>query len=396
VKRGPMGCAVIDGAIPASLDAAFNGEGVTVEVLNVLGAGDAFLSGLLYGWLNDRTLVESARLGNACGALVVSRHGCTPAMPSRVELDEFIAREPAVTRPDRDDRLEHVHHATTVRRNPRGELYVLAFDHRRQLEQLADESGAPRTSIARFKDLIATAVERVAETIREPERAGVIVDARHGSAVLSRLARSKLWIGRPIELPGSRPLAFDPDDNTALHLATWPAAHVIKCLVFYHPDDPIELRLAQERRLTELHGNARTLQRDLLVEIICGGGQPVDEHTIVRAVKRFYNIGIRPAWWKLQPQTPACWHAIAEVIAERDPWCNGILVLGLDAPEETLRRAFQDVAGVELCRGFAVGRSIFNTAARAWFNGALSNEAATEDIAERYRRLIVSWREARN
>ena len=46
--------------------------------------------------------------------------------------------------------------------------------------------------------------------------------------------------------------------------------------------------------------------------------------------------------------------------------------------------------------GFAVGRSIFNTAARAWFNGGLSDEAAIEDIAERYRRLIVSWREARN
>ncbi|HET9445303.1 MAG TPA: 5-dehydro-2-deoxygluconokinase [Steroidobacteraceae bacterium] len=397
VKRGAAGCAIFEGGGQQMLGEGKEVAGFPVEVLNVLGAGDAFLSGLLYGWLNGKTLVESARLGNACGALVVSRHGCTPAMPSRVELDEFLARAPAVTRPDLDERLEHVHHATTVRRHPRGELYVLAFDHRRQLEQMADESGARRASIARFKDLIATAVERVAQTIREPERAGVIVDSRHGSPVLSRLARSNLWIGRPIELPGSRPLAFDPDDNTALHLATWPAAHVIKCLVFYHPDDPIELRLAQERRMIELHANARTLDRDLLVEIICSGGeQPVDEQTMARAVKRFYNIGVRPAWWKLQPQTPASWHAIAEVIAERDPWCNGILMLGLDAPEETLRRAFEDVAGVELCRGFAVGRSIFNTAARAWFNGALSDEAATEDIAERYRRLIVSWREARN
>jgi 5-dehydro-2-deoxygluconokinase len=277
----------------------------------------------------------------------------------------------------------------------RGDLYVLAFDHRRQLEQLADENGAPRIAIARFKDLVATAVERVGATIREPERVGVIVDARHGSAVLSRLARSNLWIGRPIESPGSRPLAFDPDDNTALHLATWPAAHVIKCLVFYHPDDPVELRLAQERRLCELHSNARTLQRDLLVEIICNG-HPVDDRTVARSIKRFYNLGVRPAWWKLQPQTPASWRAIADVIAERDPWCNGILMLGLDAPEETLRRAFEDVASIELCRGFAVGRSIFNTAARAWFNSTLSDEAAIEDIAERYRRLIDSWRGARN
>jgi 5-dehydro-2-deoxygluconokinase len=389
VKRGAAGCTIIESK---NMDV----PGFPVDVLNVLGAGDAFLSGLLHGWLGGRSLPESARLGNACGALVVSRHGCTPAMPSRVELEDFLARAESVTRPDLDDRLEHVHHATTVRRAQRGDLYVLAFDHRRQLEELADQSGAPRTAIARFKDLIAAAAEQVGATIREPERVGVIVDARHGSAVLSRLAHSNLWIGRPIESPGSRPLAFDPDDNTALHIATWPAAHVIKCLVFYHPDDPIELRLAQERRLCELHSNARTLHRDLLVEIICNGSQPVDDQTNARSIKRFYNLGVRPAWWKLQPQTRASWQAIAQVIAERDPWCNGILLLGLDAPEETLRRAFQDVAGIELCRGFAVGRSIFNTAARAWFNGTLSDQAAIEDIAERYRRLIASWREARN
>jgi 5-dehydro-2-deoxygluconokinase len=394
IKRGAAGCTIIEGPAPKTLAAGLDVPGFPVEVLNVLGAGDAFLSGLLYGWLGGRSLPESARLGNACGALVVSRHGCTPAMPSRVELEEFLARAPSIARPDLDDRLEHVHHATTVRRPLRGDLYVLAFDHRRQLEQLADESGVPRASIARFKNLIATAAEHVGATIRAPERVGVIVDARHGSAVLSRLAHSNLWIGRPIESPGSRPLAFDPDDNTALHIATWPAAHVIKCLVFYHPDDPIELRLAQERRLRELHSNARTLQRDLLVEII-SNGRLVDDQTVARAIKRFYNLGVRPAWWKLQPQTPASWRAIADVIAERDPWCNGILMLGLDAPEETLRRAFEDVAGIDICRGFAVGRSIFNTAARAWFNGALSDEAAIEDIAERYRRLIVSWREAR-
>jgi 5-dehydro-2-deoxygluconokinase len=397
VKRGAAGCTIVEGPAPRALSEGLDVRGFPVEVLNVLGAGDAFLSGLLCGWLSGRSLAESARLGNACGALVVSRHGCTPAMPSRVELDDFLARASDVVRPDLDGRLEHIHHATTVRQRQRDELYVLAFDHRRQLEQLADESGAPRAAIARFKDLIAAAVERVGAQVRAPHRVGVIVDARHGSAVLNRLARTNLGIGRPIEAPGSRPLAFDPDDNTALHLATWPAAHVIKCLVFYHPDDPIELRLAQERRVSELHHNARTLGRDLLLEIICSSDGPaVDDQTVSRALQRFYNLGVRPAWWKLQPQTPAAWRAIAHVIAEGDPWCTGILMLGLDAPEETLRSAFQDVAGIELCRGFAVGRSIFNTAARAWFNGTLSDEAAIEDIAERYRRLIVSWREARN
>jgi 5-dehydro-2-deoxygluconokinase len=191
-------------------------------------------------------------------------------------------------------------------------------------------------------------------------------------------------------------LAFDPDDATALNLMTWPAKHVIKCLSFYHPDDPVELRLAQERRLRELYLSAHRLDRDLLLEIICsGGGRSVDDHTTARAIQRLYNLGLRPAWWKLEPQSPASWRNVARVIEERDPWCNGILMLGLDAPEETLRRAFENVAPIGLCRGFAVGRSIFNAAARGWFAGKLDNEAAVEDIADRYQRLIRSWRAAR-
>jgi 5-dehydro-2-deoxygluconokinase len=114
-----------------------------------------------------------------------------------------------------------------------------------------------------------------------------------------------------------------------------------------------------------------------------------------RAIQRLYNLGLRPAWWKLEPQTPASWRNIARVIEQRDPWCNGILVLGLDAPEEALRRAFVDVAQIELCRGFAVGRSIFNAAARGWFAGTLSDAAAIDDIAARYQRLIGNWLDAR-
>ncbi len=72
-----------------------------VEVLNVLGAGDAFLSGLLYGWLGGKSLAESARLGNACGALVVSRHGCTPghAEPSGAGRFHGARRRHPATRP---------------------------------------------------------------------------------------------------------------------------------------------------------------------------------------------------------------------------------------------------------------------------------------------------------
>jgi 5-dehydro-2-deoxygluconokinase len=314
-------------------------------------------------------------------------------MPSSAELEEFLGRP--VSRPDLDEAIAHVHHATTVRR-ARDELYVLAFDHRRQLEEVADENGAPRARIAALKNLIAGALERVAADLGDRECVGAIVDGRHGSAVLDRLSGSGLWIGRPIETPGSRPVTFDPDDNVALHLAAWPVDHVIKCLVFYHPDDPLELRLTQERRVRELHDAALALDRDLLIEIICsGGGRTIDDDTTARALKRIYNLGVRPAWWKLEAQSPASWRGICEVIRARDPWCNGVLLLGLDAPEEVLLRAFEHAIEAPLCRGFAVGRSIFNPAARGWFAGEMSDEEAIADIAARYKRLIDHWRSLR-
>lgn len=79
-------------AIPPRLDDGLTVTGVRVEVLNVLGAGDAFMSGLLRGYLNDEGWEQACRYANACGALVVSRHGCAPAMPSKIELDDYLPR----------------------------------------------------------------------------------------------------------------------------------------------------------------------------------------------------------------------------------------------------------------------------------------------------------------
>jgi 5-dehydro-2-deoxygluconokinase len=61
-----------------------------VEVCNVLGAGDAFASGLLYGYLKGWDWHRAARMGNACGAIVVTRHGCANFMPFEQEALSFI------------------------------------------------------------------------------------------------------------------------------------------------------------------------------------------------------------------------------------------------------------------------------------------------------------------
>ena len=62
-----------------------------VEVLNVLGAGDAFASGFVFGLLQDWPYERAARMGNACGAIIVTRHGCANFMPTRDEVETFVA-----------------------------------------------------------------------------------------------------------------------------------------------------------------------------------------------------------------------------------------------------------------------------------------------------------------
>jgi len=64
--------------------------GFPVEVYNILGAGDAFGAGFLYGRAKGWDWYKSARLGNACGAIVVTKHGCANFMPTLAEVEEFV------------------------------------------------------------------------------------------------------------------------------------------------------------------------------------------------------------------------------------------------------------------------------------------------------------------
>jgi 5-dehydro-2-deoxygluconokinase len=105
---------------------------------------------------------------------------------------------------------------------------------------------------------------------------------------------------------------------------------------------------------------------------------------------------VRPDWWKLPPaDSDIEWAHIERTIAQHDPHCRGVLVLGMEASEEDLDRSFRLAAPHAVCRGFAVGRSIFADAATAWFAGSMGDEQVVADIAARYSRLIASWDEAR-
>jgi 5-dehydro-2-deoxygluconokinase len=392
LKRGPMGCVAFEGAIPDSIDKGLVGRGFPVDVFNVLGAGDAFMAGFLRGWLRDEPLERCCAWANACGALVVSRHGCAPAMPSWEELQHFLAAGSPTRRLREDAELEHLHRVTTRTRIWK-ELVVLAFDHRTQLEELAARHGQGAGAIRRLKELTALGARRGAGS---RPGAGVILDGRFGDEVLPSLTGQGLWVARPVELPGSRPLAFETGEQLALEMRSWPAEHVAKCLVSYHPDDPAALREAQLQRLLQLQAASIGTGHEFLIEVIPPRELASDASTLARALEQIYCAGVRPDWWKLPPcNTDAQWVALASLIGRHDAHCRGVLVLGLEASEEALDLSFRIAAPHAICRGFAVGRSIFGDAAARWFAGTMNDEQVIEDIARRYRRLIARWDDAR-
>lgn len=393
-KRGAKGAVAFTGAIPDSLDAGETGPGFPIEVFNVLGAGDGFMSGLLKGWLTDQDWPTTLKYANACGAFAVSRHGCTPAYPSWEELQFFFERgirNPALRK---DPELEQVHWATN-RLKDWPEMRVFAFDHRMQLETVADELGVSHAHIGAFKQLCLQAAERVANG---RHGYGLLCDGRLGRDALYAAAGTGLWIGRPVEFPGSRPLrledAIEPDYGSAL--AEWPVEHVVKVLCFYHPDDTPEMKAEQEATVSRLFHATRANRLEFLLEIIPSKVAPVTDTTSAEIIQRFYDIGVYPDWWKLEPmKTDAAWRNACDAITRNDPNTRGIVVLGLEAPIDELGASFAVAAAHDLVKGFAVGRTIFADAARGWLSGELTDEAAVADMAEKYERLCRLWDEAR-
>jgi 5-dehydro-2-deoxygluconokinase len=391
-KRGPMGCVVFPDAIPETLDGGIRGPGFPVEVYNVLGAGDAFMSGFLRGWLRGEPLQTCCSFANACGALAVSRLLCSPESPTWVELQHFLQHGSAHRALRRDPVLNHLHRATTRRPAPKT-VMALAIDHRSQMEALADAAGTDRSRIGAFKVLALQAALRVANG---RPGFGLLLDGTYGREALFRAAAQNVWLARPVELPGSRPLAFEGMDDLGGHLTEWPVGQVVKCLCFYHPDDPPPLRAQQERALMRLGDACRTLGREWLVEIIAGKHGRVDDQTVARVLERLYAIGLKPDWWKLEPQaTPAAWKHIGAVIERHDPYCRGVMMLGLEGAIDFLARAFRVAAAASCVRGFAVGRSIFVDAAQAWLAGSLDDETAVSMMTRNFAALVQAWGEAR-
>ena len=389
-KRGAAGAVVFEDEIGDGFDEGQTGPGFAIEVFNVLGAGDGFMSGLLKGWLDGENWPTALKYANACGAFAVSRHGCTPAYPSWEELQFFFNYQ--IKRPDlrNDVLLEQVHWATN-RHVDWAELKVFAFDHRSQMEEM---QGATAEKIGEFKRLCLQAALQVAG---DKKGFGILCDSRLGQEALFTAADTGLWVGRPAEWPGSRPLEIEPDLGADFgRLSEWPRDQVVKVLCFCHPDDGHGLWKQQIQTVKRLFEACRRNQLEFLLEVIPSIAGEIDDMTTALVIQRFYDESIFPDWWKLEPLlTVAAWRNVIDAIERNDAHTRGIVILGLGESEEKLAQSFSIAATYPLVKGFAVGRTIFADVAQQWFLGAKTDAKAIDEMAKNYQKLCGIWDKAK-
>lgn len=381
MKRGAKGCVVFPDAIPDTEDGAVVGEGFAVDVFNVVGAGDGFLSGFLFGWLKDRPWIECCRTGNACGALVVSRHGCSPASPTRAELEWFLRERNGRSDLHRSIELQLLHRATTRRPRP-GRIFVMACDHEGPFEKLPSIEGR---DVAGFKKLVAEAAMQIAGRSGE---IGVLFDDANGEEALLAIGSDIGWVGRKVEVTGAVPLKFRGDADPAALLSRWPQHQVVKCLVpiVAEPDAAI-----QEERLRQLQSACHLYGHELLLELV----RDASEEGLAQVGDEIGSLqkkGICPDWWKLPAfSDPGAWSYLEDIILRSNPHCRGILLLGAGRDPEVLRNAFAAVEGHSLVKGFAIGRTLLLDPAREWLSGGINDEALRSRLIQDFSMLTSAW-----
>ena len=387
-KRGAMGCRIFEAAIDG-WESGVSGPGFKVEVFNVLGAGDAFMAGILRGWLRGEDWETSGAFANACGAFAVSRHGCSPAYPSETELMAFIENGSEYEALRLDPDLNHIHRSTTRRKNY-NRLVSFAFDHRHQFESWAAEYGRDAKAIDHFKKL---AWQAASEEAGDENGFGVLVDDRLGKSALHAATSSGAWVGRPIEASGKFPLDFEAEGEITEHLSDWPLNQTVKVLCPYRLDDSAEIRLHHENMIQSLDRACRHTGHEWLLEIITArNGESPQFDSIAPIMRHFYALGVKPDWWKLEPGLDIdYWNAIGQVIDESDPFCQGVIVLGLNSSIDSISESFQVAAQQPWVRGFAVGRTIFTAAAKRWLARKIDDSTAVIEMRANYRSIIDVW-----
>lgn len=254
LKRGPAGCVAFEGPIPGDLEQGTVVPGFRIEVMNTAGAGDSFMAGFVSGWLTDQTLEQSCRVANACGAINVSRHGCSDSAPSREEIEEFIAE--GIEQPEDSLRMRQLHALLGRQSKP-----------------------SPTSVMALSSDDLEGTVARALAAAKAGEIDAILCPATERFGELADLTGQGIWIARGLVVEPT----LRGGIKAVSDLRRWPREHILWSIAS-SPQDV--------EKISALTAAADETRHEVLVDVSTAS----DPDETIRAI---LAAGLLPEWWLL-------------------------------------------------------------------------------------------------
>ncbi len=290
-----------------------------------------------------------------------------------------------------------------------GKLYILAFDHRGSFQKKmfgiqGDPTPEETETISDAKRVI---FEGMLEAVRrgaEAGASGVLVDEQFGSNIPERAVADGLKLAIPVEKSGQNEFDFEYGDDFGEHILKFDSDFA-KVLVRYNPDDDAvmnERQLGRLKRLSDwLHTNDRKFLVELLVPATEGQLATVEGDSnrydaemrpalMRESIKAIQDAGIEVDVWKIEGVDEREDAAMLADEARSGEGRAGVkcVLLGRGASTEKVDEWLQQAAPVAGFVGFAIGRSIWWDALKAFLAKELDREAAAAKIADNYLRFI--------
>ena len=290
-----------------------------------------------------------------------------------------------------------------------GKLYILAFDHRGsfQKKMFGIEGDATPEESATIADAKRLIFEGVTEAVRrgaEPGATGVLVDEQFGSDIPQRSRSQGLKLAMPVEKSGQNEFDFDYGDDFGAHIEKFDPDFSKVLVRFNSDDDPVmnQRQLGRLKRLADwLHEHDRKFLFELLVpateaQLASVGGDTERYDTELRpelmrrAIEDIQNFGIEVDVWKIEGVDES---DDAEMLAEQTRSGEGrervaCVLLGRGASTAKVEHWLEVAAPVDGFIGFAIGRSIWWDALKAFLSNELERGAAATEIADNYLHFV--------
>ena len=290
-----------------------------------------------------------------------------------------------------------------------GKLYILAFDHRGSFQKkMFGIEGAPTPEeTERIADAKRLIFEGMLAAVREGAEAGatgVLVDEQFGSNIPEQAREHGLKMAMPVEKSGQEEFDFEYGEDFAAHIEKFDP-DFSKVLVRYNPDGDADMNERQSARLKRLadwlHDNDRKFLYELLVpatdEQLASVGGDTERYDaelrpelMRRAIEGTQNADIEVDVWKIEGVDEQADAAMLAEQARSGPGREGVtcVLLGRGASTEKVEQWLQQASPVEGFIGFAIGRSIWWDALKAYLGNDLERDAAAEQIAKNYLHFI--------